>query len=266
LLAVLLVAGLAALLPIGSTGPLATILAAIIGFLWRIAYILMALLMTLINLLLYPLRFLLDQQGAETPRPEPLDLRIPTQEQAASHLPDWLGGVLLWTVIALIAGYFLLSYLKAHGLLWDRLADLLARLRFWWRARWAAMRASARTATASLTGLFRRTLPGLPGARSHRRVRLTVLVPREKVRYFYLRAVQRAADSGVIRPPHRTPLEFAGDLESHWPAAEEDVRELTGAFLAARYDRRDIPEPQAQATQSVWRRVMRALRDKAGRK
>jgi hypothetical protein len=266
LLTVLLVAVFAAVLPIGSTGPLASLLGTIIGFAWGIIYFLAMVLMAALSLLLYPLRFFLNGQGQERPQLQPSNLQIPTQEQVTSHLPDWLGGALLWTVIVLIAGYFLVNYLTAHGLLRGRLGDLLAALRFWWRARWARLSATALAATAGLRHAFRRIPRVQPGARSHRLLRLSTLAPREKVRYFYLRAIQRAADSGVVRPLHRTPLEFGRDLEDHWPTAEEDVRDLTEAFLVARYDRRDIPDPEVQATQSVWRRVMRALREKVAGK
>ncbi|MCX6027990.1 MAG: DUF4129 domain-containing protein [Chloroflexi bacterium] len=265
-LAVLLVAGLAALLPIGSTGPLATALEFVIALAWRIASLLGMLLVGLMALLLYPLRYLFSQLSEETPQLAQPRLNVPTQAEATSRLPDWLGGVVLWIVLALIAGYFLVSYLQAHGLLRGRLADVLTALRFWWRARWARLNASAQAATAALRAVLRRTPVSGPVAHSQRPVRLSDLGPREKVRYFYLRALQRAADRGVIRPVHRTPLEFAGDLESQWPAAEDDVRELTEAFLAARYDRRDIAVTQAQAIQSVWRRLMAALRDRVGEK
>jgi hypothetical protein len=95
-------------------------------------------------------------------------------------------------------------------------------------------------------------------------VRVSVLPPRERVRYFYLKMVGRAADRGLTRPAHATPLEYVEDLESQWPDADEDLRGLTEAFLAARYDRRNILVTEAKEVQSIWRRVMRALRGKTG--
>jgi hypothetical protein len=89
------------------------------------------------------------------------------------------------------------------------------------------------------------------------------LTPRDRVRYFYLRMVGRAAERGLTRRPNETPSEFAQHLETQWPDAEEDVEALTEAFLAARYDRRPIPPSAAQSVQAIWRRVMRELRDAA---
>jgi len=88
------------------------------------------------------------------------------------------------------------------------------------------------------------------------------LPPRERIRYFYLRTVRRAAERGLARPVHETPLEFAGDLEVSWPDAGEDVRELTAAFLAARYTARDLSLADARTAQPVWRRIMRAFRER----
>ena len=96
-----------------------------------------------------------------------------------------------------------------------------------------------------------------------RHIRLSALAPAERVRYFYLRAIGRAADRGLTRPLHKTPLEFVPDLVSEWPEADVDVKALTDAFVAARYDRRPIVADEARNVQGVFRRVMAALRGKA---
>ena len=94
-------------------------------------------------------------------------------------------------------------------------------------------------------------------------MRVSALTPRERVRYFYLRMVGRAAERGLARPAHQTPAEFAQRLETEWPDAEVDVEALTSAFQAARYDRRPIPAQEAQGAQAIWRRLMRELRGRA---
>ena len=84
--------------------------------------------------------------------------------------------------------------------------------------------------------------------------------PREKVRYFYLRMMRRAAESGLTRPAPQTPAEFSHHLDPRWPDAEDDVDELTAAFLAARYDRREITDTDARSAQTLLARLMRALK------
>ena len=93
-------------------------------------------------------------------------------------------------------------------------------------------------------------------------VRLNALSPRDRVRYFYLSTVRRAAEQGTVRQPSQTPAEFLHDLESTWPEAEGDATALTEAFLAARYDRVEISPDDAQETKTVWERVKRALKQR----
>ena len=262
LLTVLLVAMIAALLPIGSTGWLATALETVLAFLMRVAYLVLTVLTFLFTLLLYPLSFLFRQPGAQAPPPPPR-MEIPTQQQAVSRLPDWLGGALLWVVLVLIVGYFLLNYLSAHGLLSGRWREWLQQLRFWWRARWAGLRARAHTAAVTLRKRLQSARLARLEVLGGRHIRLSALAPAERVRYFYLRAIGRAADRGLTRPLHKTPLEFVPDLVSEWPEADVDVKALTDAFVAARYDRRPIVADEARNVQGVFRRVMAALRGKA---
>ena len=264
LLVVLLVAGLAALLPIGSTGWPAVVLGAIIAFLVQVAYAVLLILALLLSLVLYPLRFLLARQPSEMPALSPPP--IPTRAEVASSLPDWLGGAAFWLVLVLLLGYLLWNYLAAHGLrsllaggLPGRLAALLVRLRYR-RTRWGA---SVQAAAAALRGRLRPVRSEDAAMAGSPFIRLSKLSPRARVRYFYLNTLHRAADRGLARPAPATPLEFGRDLAAQWPEAGTDVEALTDAFLAARYDRRPILAGEARATQSVWRRVLRALRGRS---
>lgn len=260
-LAVLLIALPAALLPMGTTSWLAGFIAAAIAFIMRGVYLLLFVLMALLTLLLWPLRFLMRDPAGEAPPPVAPPPQIPTQAEAVSRLPDWLGGAVLWSVILLIVVYFALTYLKAHGLLRGRPLAWLQRLRYGWRARWAFAHTALGAAITQLGKRLHLPRRGDPAAPPLSAVRIGALTPRARVRYFYLRMVSRAAERGLARRPHQTPTEFASLLESQLPDAETDVEALTEAFLAARYDTRPIPAPQVQVAQTVWRRVMRALRD-----
>jgi hypothetical protein len=256
---VLLVAMLAAILPLASTGGLAQVLEVVLGALFRAGYFVVAALFFLMSVILYPLRFLFaNQQGQEASPPPRFDM--PEQAQAAtSHVPAWLGGAIYWVLIALVLGYLLFSYLNAHGLLRGLQSGTWLRLRFWWRARWSRLSQRAAAATAALRKRLVLRRPARSGPRPAA-VRLGDLAPAARIRYFYLATLARAAERGLARKPHETPLEFGRDLTGQWPDAEVDFQALTEAFLAARYDRRDIPAEKAQDVQSVWRRVMNSLR------
>jgi hypothetical protein len=264
LLAVLLIGVVAAFLPMGTTSWLSAALEAALALVMRLGYLLVFLLTVLLALLLWPLRLLM-QQGEPPPAPLAAAPEIPTQAEVLNRLPDWLGGALLWLIVALIVIYFGLTYLGAHGTLRvrGRPADWLRRLRYWWRARWARVNAALLAAAAAVSQRVQLGRTRAAAALRLPAVRVSALTPRERVRYFYLRMVGRAAERGLARSPHQTPAEFAQRLETGWPEAEMDVEALTAAFQAARYDRRPIPMQEAQGVQAIWRRLMRELRGRA---
>jgi hypothetical protein len=264
-LIILMVALVAALLPLGRTGPLATALEYVFGLMARAGQVALAVILFLFTVLLWPLRFLFSSSDQQQPAQAPPRFEMPPPQQAAGHLPPWLGGAIYWTLILGVLAYLLLSYLSAHGLLAGFSRGRWLGLRFWWRARWARASASARKATEGLRERLRLRRPS-PLAPAGSSIHLGSLPPAAKIRYFYLSTLQRAAQRGVARPPYKTPLEFGQDLTGEWPEAEVDFRELTEAFLAARYDRRTIPADRARAVQRVWRRALRSLRRNTGDK
>ncbi len=263
LLAVLLIGVVAAFLPMGTTSWLSAAIETLLALVMRLGYLLMFLLALLLALLLWPLRLLM-QPGAPAPAPLAAAPEIPTQAEVTSRLPDWLGGAVLWIIVALIVIYFGLTYLGAHGMLRGRPADWLLRLRYWWRARWARVNAALHAAATAVSQRVQLARAKAFAALQLPAVRVSALTPRERVRYFYLRMIGRAAERGLARSPHHTPSEFAQQLQTQWPDTEMDVEALTSAFQAARYDRRPIPAQEAQGVQAVWRRLMRELRGRAG--
>lgn len=262
LIALLAVAIIAALLPIGSTSALSAGLEVIMGFLLRVFYLVMMLFTVILTALLYPFRRLLES-GNETPPMEIPPMDVPTQAEAVNRLPDWLGGALLWLVVGLIVAYFLFNYLKAQGVFKGKWAANWQHLLFWWRARWARVGASASTALAGVRRRLRPAAQAALDAAGLRQIRVGRLPPRERVRYYYLKMVARADERGVTRPPSATPLEFSRTLDDEWPDAENDIGALTDAFLAARYAPAEIDRRQVTEAQGVWRRIMRALRSHA---
>lgn len=258
-LAVSLIGLVAAFLPMGTTSWLSAAVQALLALIMRLGYLVMFLLATFLALLLWPLRFLTQLDAAARPDLTALP-QVPSQAEAMSWLPDWLGGAVLWSICLLVAVYFGLSYLAAHGLWQGRPGDWLMRLRYWWRARRARAGAALRVVAAAVS---RRVAAARGRAAATLRptgVRIGALAPRERVRYLYLRMIGHAAEQGVIRPAHRTPSEFAQQLEATWPEVTAEVEALTSAFLAARYDRRPISAGEAQGVQAIWHRLAHALR------
>jgi hypothetical protein len=253
LIALLLVATIAALLPIGSTGPLSVALEAVMGFLMRVFYFVMLVFTFLLTVLLYPFRKLFEQ-GNEAPPMEVPEVEVPTQAEAINRLPDWLGGAVLWLVVGCIVVYFLFSYLNAQGVFKGRWAPYWQRFLYWWRAGPGSPRDRCGSEPVNrLRPAGRRCW-----TRALRGIR--VVACRASARYYTSRWY-RAGERGVERPRPR-PRWNSPDADHEWPDAETDISALTEAFLAARYAPVEIQREQVTEAQGIWRRVMRALRSK----
>ena len=96
--------------------------------------------------------------------------------------------------------------------------------------------------------------------RRWRFIRLGGLKPREQIRYFYLSTVRRAGERGVQRNAAETPLEFADNLKGGWPEVEQEVEELTDAFLKARYSDDPITGGDVPEIKETWKDVRRQIR------
>jgi hypothetical protein len=97
-----------------------------------------------------------------------------------------------------------------------------------------------------------RLLPDIPHFFSFRR-----MSPQERVRYYYISILHRSRKQGFGRPPSVTPLEYEHTLRERMPEMSEDVRELTQAFLEARYSEHDLRQEDEQRVQPFWKRIKR---------
>jgi hypothetical protein len=95
-------------------------------------------------------------------------------------------------------------------------------------------------------------------------LRLSRLAPRELVRYFYRSTLRRAAEGGLPRRAAQTPYEYSVTLVQHLPEAQQDIAELTDAFVVAEYSPRPVGDTDAQRARQPWERVRRRLRKLSG--
>jgi hypothetical protein len=80
------------------------------------------------------------------------------------------------------------------------------------------------------------------------------------IRYFYLSTVRRASEQGVSREPGKTPLEYVQQLKTNWPEAENDLDDLTEAFIRARYSSQPIRREETNIVKAHWKRIRARLR------
>jgi hypothetical protein len=256
-----LLALLALLMPLASTSWLTGIVEFVIALLARIIMVIIFLMGLLIAFLAELVSLLFGTTGPQQPQ-EPVapPQAIPSQTEMAAQLPPWLGNAVLWLAVALVATFLLVNFLRTTGVMQGKLGSRMSGLRLWWRARRARINVAV---AARVAGLRRRlwragrliVRPQEAGGSTRE-----PLLPRDQVRRYYLRAVKEASDAGVVRPPHKTPIEFAEDLRAEWPETEGDVRELTEAFVDARYSEHEIGDSEVSHAESAWRRLARGLR------
>ena len=259
-LGILIAIGLiAALLPFGSSFALAQLFMAIINFLMQLTYLMMLIFLSVLNGLLGLLGIRTDEitnviEQESPPAPELLREGI--------QLPEWLGGMLIWLIMAGIVVYSLTAYLSGRGLHLNRgwlrwlWAWLLSRLGFW-QGKLKMVTQRVRTLVQSR----RMNEAGGETAPWHF-LSLRRLNPREQVRFFYLSTVRRATVHGVPRRPSETPREYEDDLKLNWPELDQELTSLTNFFIYARYSQHELRVEEARHAQQAWKRIKALLRSR----
>jgi hypothetical protein len=269
LLLLLLVATVAAFLPIGSTIALGAILEAVFTVGAMIVYTAISLLL----LLFFGLVALFFNQESPLPDDEIMEpLATPAPAQAppviAADEGSLILGALFWLVVAAVLAVALFFFLRDRGyrLELSAFGRAWSALAIWLRGLWRSLAGGAADIGQALRQRLRRPKGAAKAeGRPWRFLRVNALSPRDQVRYFYLSAVRRATERGIARDAGETPLEYAHDLEKNWPEAEEEIKTLTHAFLKARYSHQEIAGDEAGLAKRTWHRIRSVLRYKVQR-
>lgn len=217
-------------------------------------------------LLILPLVWLLSlfSFDAGLPRAAP-PLAPPPGLAGAAGGPGWweiLRSLLFWAVVLGAGWYLVRTYLRDHSelLVALRRMPLLRFLSDLALGLWRWLQAGAYALAERLPRPIR-LRAGSGGAQPRRRwPRLARLNPRERILYYYLSTVERAARQGIRRHKSQTPFEFEPELSRAVPAVEREIQFLTGAFVQARYGRQNLDGGQADLVKASWQRVRAALR------
>ncbi len=269
LLILILVFVVAAFLPIGSTSAVSQIVGTVLYWLLFLANVIIFLIVLPIALLLALLfgrspEELGPLSGVTQPPmlPPPDAGPSPFAETIAMMFSSGFWAVLLVTVA--VALLFFLRERRSTGAgiglpqLWEQILD-------WLKSKWAMLRGQARSLQESLL-LLRQAAVESEQPESKRSpwrfLRVRGLSPRDQIRYFYLSTVRRAGERGVDRPAAGTPLEYVDALKQNWPEADEELQDLTEAFLKARYSDKTIGKEDIPPVKNSWKEVRRELRQK----
>lgn len=261
---VLLVIGLiAAFLPVGSTVPFMRLLNLIV---YVIISVITAVLYLFSLFLFYFLSLFFPQNApAEEPLPPAQQPQLPPtlDPVQTNETLQYIFSSAFWAIVLIASIIAFVFFLRDRGIKLNsaHLHRIWLTLKLWWQQLRQGMAAQMQDIQGGLESLFTQkpeeTTKKQPPWRF---MRINDLSPREKVHYFYLSTVKQADQKGVPRQKSETPLEFADDLKSNWPDAEEEIDELTDAFLHARYSRASIEEDDVTPIKKQWKRLKSNLR------
>ena len=268
----LLLAAITAVLPthyslnfLSSLGDVLEYLLSVLFFIAQAIFSLIALLVNLPFLLIgqeAPLEINASPSQGTPPPPSP-------EPGEAASVP-WLGmarSILFWVFFLGMVIFALSQYLRQHEEILAGLRRIpgwtfLARIRRWFLSLFAGMgREISRLvekgrARISALGPDRR-FRAWGGYINPRR-----LSPRQKVYFYYLAFIRRGGEQGIPRQPAQTPAEYARTLDKALPTAEEDIDQLTEAFIEARYSRHAVKHEDADRVKTIWERIRGVLRGK----
>ncbi len=224
----------------------------------------------LVQLLVYPIAWLLSRltsQQAEPAPPQPVATPQPPPPPPSSelHVPTWFAYLQLtvfWaaaaTVLLLLLGHYL-RYQRATG----RWGDVLRNIRQWlvnlWRGllwQWRGIRTwmGPRSSTQM-------EKPGPEGEKTPPRWRRLwqATTSRERVRQLYSLMLRHAATVGYPRLPTQTPYEYAARLRPHVIGEQQALEGLTQAFVEARYSERDFKDEEMTMLRRLLARLRKTL-------
>jgi hypothetical protein len=263
---IIVIATIAAFLPIGSTFAISRILqlltVAVIGVVNFI--------FILISVVVFLIASLFFRNGQEAPE-EPLDLReiVPEQFMLDPLEPPAQSpilGVIFWIIVAVVVIAAVVFFLRGRGvpLTGSKAANFLAgiwlRVRGWLLSFWQGLGRQARQLEQAIRERLQTAESPAAGVFSTNRPLFRSLSPRQKIRYYYLSVVRRAGERGVRRGKSETPAEFAADLIKEWPEADVEVEAITEAFVKARYSPQTMTGEDLGPVKEIWNRIKAAIR------
>jgi hypothetical protein len=218
------------------------------------------LVLLLLAILLAPCLLLFRTSSGAPPTP-PVLPQFPASPEAPLS-GDWLllvRMIVFWGLGVLVLLFITRTYWRdrqAAGM-WRALREML---RAWWSALVAWFSGGARVVTRLLTRNTAAHDAKTPAGNASWWKRWQARTARERVRRLYLALVERAGEVGYARGRDQTPYEYSSRLESHVAGNEGALKELTEAFVAARYSRRDFDHVETSRLYRLWQNLRSALR------
>jgi hypothetical protein len=191
----------------------------------------------------------------------------PVAGQPGQPLP-WLEVVrslAFWIIFIGVIAFALRYYLMQNSALWQtiRAFPLVRWLAGALSGLWSWLKGANRQLGSLVRSGIKRLRPKnvrLPGLAIRRMLNPARLDPREKIIFYYLNLIHLGGERGLDRRPAQTPYQYEVRLVDAMPDVGQELRELTGSFVEARYSRHPVEEPHAAQAASLWERIKAILR------
>ncbi len=269
-LILLTLAGLVAfLLPTAYTLPLLDVVAIVFQALLYVFNVIFQVVLFGFLLLLTPLaRLFGGDLRTQAPAPGPPPELLPPSSNGST--PAWfeiLRAVAFWAFAFGAVWYIVRSYLRDRpelvvSLKQLRLVRALRRLvRAFWR-QVSRLLGAARERIPVRLILPRRRGRDAQSTQSSEMTRLfnlRGLSRRQRMLYYYLSILRRAARRGYPRSQSQTPYEYDTDLGPTIPQARAELNRLTDAFVEMRYSTHEVDDERERRVRADWKTIRTAV-------
>ena len=271
LIFLLVIAVVAFLLPTSYTTGLFPTIKFVILFLIQLLY---ALVLLILTPFLYLYSWLLSLFNTESPvePPEMLErVTFPEPPTPANAIyPAWFEifkSILFWGLFLGIIGIAFYLYISQNRELMEKLRRMPV---FKWLASvWDWIVVRVRSGAERLPEVLRsgvkwvRSLAPVVRVQEYWRfINPRMLSPRQRIQFFYLVFLRRAGEVGLGREKYQTPYEYSEDVSVDLPPAQEEIDDLTKAFVEARYSQHDFTEDKALIAAQEWQKIRKAIQEK----
>lgn len=272
LLFLLLLGMVVSLLPAGDSLGFFSVLGMLfdflVGVLFFLGQVMLALLMLLISLPFFLFGGRTPAIMPSAPPPMPVFPSAgPASPPTNSELLALFRSIFLWGALIVILIFAFIQFVRQHGGL--RAALRHARITNWLLLAWQWLYRNAEKAGGNVSRAiaegWQNLVARLEGKGILPRpdwINLRSLDPRRQIYFFYLAMIRRGGEQGLTRNPSQTPAEYASQLEKAVPSAGEDIESITEAFVRARYSRQEVDPEKANVVKATWGRIRRALQEK----
>lgn len=208
----------------------------------------------------------------------PIDINTSTQEASPPLLPEpetsasvpWMDmarSIIFWLFFLGVVIFALNQYLRQHDEIIAGLRRIpgltyLARFRRWLMALFAGVGREISRIVENGRARIKALGLGIQFTARGGYINPRHLSPRQKVYFYYFAFIRRGGEQGIPRQPAQTPSEYADTLDRMLPTMEQEVDQLTGAFIEARYSRHAVENDDAKRVKTIWERIRGALRGK----